>query len=92
MAQRPIRDELKQKIREAEDALRESETKYRQIVEHAPTGIYELDYKTGKFTSVNDVMCEFTGYSRDEILSMNPFDLLTEESKEYFSERLNKRR
>ncbi|MEL7609462.1 MAG: PAS domain-containing protein [Bacillota bacterium] len=45
----------------AEDALRESETKYREIMEHAPAGIYEVDFRTGRFVSVNDVMCMISG-------------------------------
>ncbi len=73
-----------------EAALIESEEKYRQIVRHAPTGIYEIDYKQGKLISVNDVMCEITGYRREELLSINPLDLLTEDSKERYIERLRK--
>jgi PAS domain S-box-containing protein len=66
----------------AEKSLKESEDKYRNIVQYAPTGIYEFDMENLKFTSVNDVMCEFTGYSESDFLKLNPFDLLTEKSKE----------
>lgn len=75
-------------LRKAEEALRQSEEKYRQIMEHAPAGIYEVDFIRQKFVAVNDVMCAYTGYSREEFLSMNPFDILTEESKKRFAERL----
>jgi two-component system cell cycle sensor histidine kinase/response regulator CckA len=42
---------------EYEKALKESEEKYKNIVQHAPAGIYEFDMETFKFLSVNDVMC-----------------------------------
>ena len=74
----------------SEAALIESEEKYKQLVRYAPTGIYEIDYEKGKIISANDVMCEFTGYTREELLSMNPFDLLTEESQEQYNERIKR--
>lgn len=76
--------------RKSEEALRESEEKYRQLVNHAPAGIYEVDFVQRKFLTVNDVMCEYTGYSKDEILSMTPLDLLTEEGKRLFIERMTR--
>ena len=63
-----------------EEALRNSEMKYRQLVDHAPAGIYEIDLTSGKFTSVNDVICEYLGYSKEEFLSMKVWDFLTEKS------------
>ncbi len=74
--------------REALDKLQESEAKYRQLLEHAPAGIYEFDYASGKMMRVNEVLCEYTGYSQDELLSMNPLDLLAEETKPAASERI----
>lgn len=47
-----------------EKALGESERKYRELVEHAPAGIYEVDFRNKLFLSVNDYMCQITGYSR----------------------------
>jgi PAS domain S-box-containing protein len=79
------RDVTRQK--QSELALRESETKYRQLVNHAPAGIYEVDFIKGKFVSVNDVICEYTGYTRQELLSMSPVDIITEDSRKKFIER-----
>jgi len=74
----------------AEEALRESESKYRQLVKHAPAGIYEVDFLNQKFITVNDVMCEYTGYSKEEFLSLSPLEILTEESAARFLERMSK--
>ncbi|HBV98309.1 MAG TPA: hypothetical protein DEF36_14880 [Desulfotomaculum sp.] len=82
-------DDLNDK-KQAERLLRESNEKYRYLVENAPTGIYEIDFKNMRFTSVNDVMCQYTGYSREEFLSLNPFDILSDNSKIHFRERLKK--
>jgi PAS domain S-box-containing protein len=71
----------------AEESLRESEVRYRLLLEHAPAGLYELDLTNAKFTAVNDVLCEYTGYTCEEFLSLSPLDLLTEESQERYLQR-----
>ena len=65
--------------------LEESEKRFRELVKHAPTAIYEIDFKKKKFITVNDAMCSMSGYSREELLSMNIFDLLDDESKSKFT-------
>jgi PAS domain S-box-containing protein len=72
----------------AEEALRESEERYRQLVQFAPTGIYEVDFRTGRFTSVNDAMCQILGYSRDELLALTAFDILDDEGRASFAARI----
>jgi PAS domain S-box-containing protein len=76
----------------AEAALRESEAKYRQLVEYAPSGIFEIDLNTLKFLNVNDVMCEVMGYSKEQLFSMSPIELLTEESRNLLAERMKETR
>lgn len=71
-----------------EDALRESEMRYRQLFNHAPAGICEVDFVKRRFVTVNDVMCEYTGYSEEELLSMAPDEILSEEGKALFTERV----
>ena len=68
----------------AEMALAESEKKYRELVRLAPAGIFEIDFRSRRFTSVNDTMCRLTGYDRAELLDMSPFDLLNEPGQELF--------
>lgn len=84
-----LRDVTEKKLADA--ALRESEEKYRELVDNAPAGIYEVDFIQRKFVTVNDVMCEYTGYTKEELLgNMTPFDILTEESKALFMQRMTK--
>jgi len=73
--------------RRMDEALRESEKRYRDLVKYAPTGIYEIDYRSTRFKSVNQAMCDILGYSEEELLSMDPLDLLDEEGKARFRER-----
>ncbi|MCD4722431.1 MAG: PAS domain S-box protein [Desulfobacula sp.] len=73
-----------------EETLRESEKKYRHLFKNAPAGIYEIDFERVKFVNVNDIMCKYTGYSEEELLSMNPLDLLTEDSKKLYIGRFEK--
>jgi PAS domain S-box-containing protein len=81
---------VRNRQKKAETALLESEANYRQLFDNAPTAIYRIDFRTGKFLKANGVICEYFGCSQEEITSLSPYDLLTEESKILFSERLNK--
>jgi PAS domain S-box-containing protein len=56
--------------KQAEEALRESEEKYRTILEDIEDGYYEVDI-AGNLTFFNDPMCRIIGYSRDEMIGMN---------------------
>lgn len=79
-----------QRTKENEKALQESEDKYRSLVQYAPTGIYEFDMEKLEFISVNDIMCEYTGYTKKEFLKLNIFDILSEESKTTLTELIEK--
>ena len=57
---------------------------------NAPTAIYEIDYKTPRFKSVNDAMTVLTGYSKKELLALNPADLLDHESQVRFQDRIRR--
>ncbi|KUG25761.1 sensory box histidine kinase/response regulator [hydrocarbon metagenome] len=68
-------------------SLKNSEEKFRTLVEHAFDGIYMMTEKN--YTYVNERFCELTGYSSEELTSAD-FDfnlLLTEKSKEIVSQR-----
>jgi two-component system, sensor histidine kinase and response regulator len=53
--------------RRTEDALRESEERFRGMFENAGVGIADCDLQ-GRFLRVNQKLCEIVGYSREELL------------------------
>lgn len=71
----------------AELALKKSEERARLLVKFAPSMIYEVDYQTSMFQSVNELMCLKLGYSREELLSMKVSDVLTKESVAIYEDR-----
>jgi len=78
-----IDDRTKELTRAAEE-LRESEQKYRNILESIEEGYYEVDL-AGTFTFFNDAMCKIRGHSREELMGMSNRDYMTEETaKEVF--------
>lgn len=56
--------------KQAEEALRQSEERFRVIFEQAAVGIVEADL-TGAYLKVNRWFCEFIGYQADELLTMS---------------------
>jgi len=56
--------------KQAEQAMRESEEKYRSILENIQDGYYEVDFN-GRFTFFNDSICSLIGYDENEILGMS---------------------
>jgi two-component system, NarL family, sensor kinase len=58
----------------ADDALRESEAKFRLVAETAPCAIWILQGE--KLVYVNQHAESLSGYSREELLSMNPWVLV----------------
>ncbi|HEX3046163.1 MAG TPA: PAS domain S-box protein [Bacillota bacterium] len=57
-------------LKQAEDALREGEEEYRELVENANTIIIKMD-KSGIITFFNDYAQRFFGYSGDEVLGQD---------------------
>jgi len=66
----------------AEDALNKSEQKFRRIVETAAEGFVLMDQEY-KIIDVNKAYCIMIGYSEEELLGRTPFDLATDEAREY---------
>ena len=62
------------KSKQAEEALRESELRYRVLFETAKDAIFVSD-ETGKFMDVNQAACESLGYSKEELLKLSPKEI-----------------
>jgi PAS domain S-box-containing protein len=65
----------------AEEALRESEAKFRHIYENAPVMMHSIDFK-GKICDVNRKWLEKTGYKREEVIGQDAKFLMTPESSQ----------
>ena len=63
----------------AETALRESEEKYRTILENIEDGYYEVDL-AGNFTFFNEFLCRMSGLPWDEIIGVNYREYTDEEN------------
>ncbi|HXJ95160.1 MAG TPA: PAS domain S-box protein [Terriglobia bacterium] len=74
----------------AEDALRSSENKYRTLFEHVSDPIFILDRITYQYLDCNETASRVYGYSRDELLSMTPFDVRAPEARHKLQEDLAK--
>jgi PAS domain S-box-containing protein len=73
--------EIRQR-RSAEEALRESEGRYRSLYHHTPAMLHSIDPK-GRLISVSDYWVEVMGYSKDEVIGRNLTDFFTPESRQY---------
>ena len=69
---------IKQEITErklSEHTLRESEEKYRNLVEKTSDWVWEID-ETNRYTYVSPRIREILGYAPEEVLGKTPFDLM----------------
>ncbi len=83
-----LKDNIDKAIRELESRtalkrLQESEEKFRRVANMAHMGI--MIYKE-YFLYVNDALCEMTGYSREELLAMHPWEIAPKEQQKYFKD------
>jgi len=67
--------------KKAEEALRESEQHYRSLAEQVHDGIFI--YHGNRFIFVNSLICQLTGYPKDELLTMDFFDLVHPDDRTY---------
>ena len=80
-----IGDITEQKL--AEEALRESEEKFRSVVRDLP-GLLCRNQPDGVIEFVNDAYCDYFGKSREELIGNNFFELVPEEDRQRVSEAL----
>jgi hypothetical protein len=61
--------------KKVEEALRKSEERYRSLVEASHAGVAASDLE-GKFTFVNNALCQMIGYSKDEMIGSRFIDFI----------------
>ncbi len=99
MGKKPTYEELQQRVKEleleaemrkrTEEALRQSEEKYRALIEGIEEGVYKVDL-AGNFTFLSDPMVKLGGYSRDEIIGTNYREYSDDETVKKVYEVFNK--
>ncbi len=67
--------------KEREVELEKTKEKFQSYVRNAPIGVLVTDLE-GEYIEVNDSACEMTGYSEEELIGMNIFDLTPPEHHE----------
>jgi len=65
--------------RQAEDALSESEMRYRDLFENARDAMYSYNLKGGGLVAVNQRVIELTGYTREELLCLTISELVAKD-------------
>jgi PAS domain S-box-containing protein len=65
--------------KQVEEALQESEQKYRILFETSPEGILITDIETKEYEYANPALCKMLGYSVEEIRNLKVFDLHPED-------------
>jgi len=72
--------------RQTQDALRESEQRFRSLFEHSPMAYQSLD-ESGCYIDVNDRLCTLLGYRPEEILGRSFSDFWSPDTKRSFAEK-----
>ena len=57
--------------KQAEEALRESESKFRNLFDLSPQAIALTEVKSGRLVDINNKFCELTKYPKEEILGLS---------------------
>ncbi|MBW2651343.1 MAG: PAS domain S-box protein, partial [Deltaproteobacteria bacterium] len=75
--------------KQAEEALRKSEERFRTIIESMEDGYYEVDL-AGKFTFFNEAMRGVLGFSADELMGMSDLEYTSPETAKKIYKTFNK--
>ena len=72
--------------KQAEEALRHSEQRFRSLYEHAPLAYQSLD-QHGRYLKVNQALLEMLGYQHEDLLGRFAGDFMTAESRRQLEQR-----
>jgi len=76
------------KRKNAEDALRESQERFRSLVETTSAWIWEVD-KNGVYTYVSPKVKDLLGYTPEEVIGKTPFDFMPAEEVKHVGEKFH---
>ena len=86
-----LKDQLLAQDR-AEGALRESEDRYRSLVERTSDGFFMFEIPEGRFVFVNRRVCDLIGYTEEQALNMQVWQVIDEKDLERVRQLLDTRR
>ena len=87
-ANKELRRQIEERKR-AEAALRESEKKYRTLLETTSEGCWMIDPEN-KTVEVNKSLCNMLGYRQEEMVGKTPFDFVDDENRKIFMDQTSK--
>ncbi len=77
-------------LKNAEDEIKRSEEKYRQLFQKSPLPMWVIEIKTKRLIDVNEAAILHYGYSREEFLRIDAWKLQAEKEVNEFNEWLNR--
>ena len=72
--------------RAMEEALRESEEFLKNVVDHIPAVVFAKEVDDLRFVTISKACQEVFGYSREEILGRNDYDLFPKDQADFFTQ------
>ena len=79
------------KREQIEKALRESEERYRSLVENTLDGYFIYQLPSGRFLFLNRRICKLFGYTMEEGLKLTVWDVIDAEAHDYVNRRMQER-
>jgi PAS domain S-box-containing protein len=74
--------------KQAEEAVRANEARYRTLFEHAPDGILIAD-PGSRYLDANASMCRMLGYTRDELIGLHASDIVSQKEIQHIEPALS---
>lgn len=66
--------------KKAKEYLNQEKEKFKELVEVTRASIYEIDFIKNRFVYVNNFLCKQVGYSKEELMEIDPEKILTQKS------------